>query len=141
MGVYSPSAAALTNPYKFSAYRNAAANTGNAAFAQVVFDTELFDTGGNFASGTFTAPVAGFYHFDSGLNVTTGTTNIIAIYKNGAELHRGVQAGITGIQVSALVQLAINDTVDIRAYGNAANALFVGSSPFCYFSGYLVSIT
>lgn len=34
-----------------------------------------------------------------------------------------------------------NDTVDVRIYGNAANALSVGSKVYNYFSGFLVSIT
>lgn len=37
--------------------------TGDTTYANVTFDTEVFDQGGNFAASTFTAPVSGVYIF------------------------------------------------------------------------------
>lgn len=131
----------MKNPYKFSVSRAAAATTGNGAFAKVVWDTEAFDTNSNFATGTYTAPVAGFYQFNACINPIAGTVNIISLFKNGAEFRRGgqiVTAG--GISVGVLVQLAASDTVDIYAYGNAANTIDV-TAGLNYFTGHLVSIT
>ena len=75
-----------SNPYKFKAYRNAAANAGSSpTYTKVVFDTELYDTNNNFASGTYTAPVTGFYQFSwcIGFAVTSGNS-ATALYLNGA---------------------------------------------------------
>jgi hypothetical protein len=55
-------------PYKFRAYRNAAANTGNGAFAVVAMDTESYDTNNNHSAGVYTVPVSGFYLFGGGIS-------------------------------------------------------------------------
>jgi hypothetical protein len=93
-----------TNACMFSAYRNAAANTGNADYAQIAFDTELFDIGSNFdtSTGTFTAPTTGYYQ----LNWTLGVTNndasnrraIAAFYYDGTLTFRGVDLNVLTLQ-------------------------------------------
>lgn len=135
------------NPYKFSVYRAAAANTGNNAAAKITFDTETFDTNNNFGSGTFTAPVNGFYHFNARFSVATSHTRIIImLYVNGGNRNNGGDihsAAITngGVNISVMTQLAAGDTVEIYAYGNATLALEVGvgATANTYFNGYLVS--
>ena len=50
----------------------------------VVFGTEIFDVGGNFASNTFTAPVTGKYQFNISLqvnNVDTAASYVQIILK------------------------------------------------------------
>lgn len=132
----------LSNGHKFAVYRNAAANSGSGAFAKVAFDTELFDTGGNISSGTFTAPVAGFYQFNASVNFTAGTATITSLFKNSSEYYRGEQKATSGSNpVAALIQLAVNDTVEVHAFGNTALALGVGSTTLTWFNGYLVSQT
>lgn len=135
------------NPYSFSANNTSAQNTGNAAFAQTTFGTEEWDTGNNFASNTFTAPVAGKYHFDGhvGLSGTTATILIVSLFKNGSEAKRGtdirgISASAVAGNVSATMLLAVSDTVDVRSFGSAAIAIDTAAAN-CYFSGYLVSLT
>lgn len=134
------------NAYKFGAYSTAAQNSGNAAFAQTLFATEEYDTGNNFASSTFTAPVAAFYHFDAGVATNAGATIwIVSLFKNGSEFKRGNDiryASALNAQslVSVDVQLAASDTVDIRTFGDSARAINV-SQATCYFTGHLVSLT
>lgn len=97
-----------SNPYKFSVYRNAAANTGNNAFATIVFDVARFDTGNNvsLSTGVFTAPVAGFYQFNARASFTS-TRGIISIFKNGAEAG-GLRGAITQLLQAILeLQLAV----------------------------------
>lgn len=144
----------LTNPYKFFAYRNAAQNSGNNAWAKVNLDTELFDTGSNFDNATnyrFTAPAAGFYSFDGAALFTApagGAQTYVSLYKNGAEYVRGTGmntagAGNQGGTVGAIIQLAATDYIELYFFTNsAAGALIAGASPIaCYLSGHLVSAT
>jgi hypothetical protein len=139
----------LYNPYKFSAYRNAAWTAATNTVGKVTFDTEDYDTNNNFASGTYTVPVAGFYHFDSmvasGFN--NGATGYTTLYKNGAEIKRGQQTstmGLTGANVgvgfsiSATIQCAASDTIEIYHYGNAGTG---GTGTTTHFSGFLISAT
>jgi len=139
----SVSYATFTNPYKFFAYRNSSANIG-AGFTKITFDTELYDTGSNFASGTFTAPVTGFYHFEWMMGTTIAAGNgVSAIYKNGTsfawgnEYPAGGGSG-GGIDISA----SANDTFDIYGAASGTTTLNVGSSPIkTYFCGFLISTT
>ena len=58
-------------------------NTATSAVT-VVFGTEIFDVGGNFASNTFTAPVTGKYQFNISLqvnNVDTAASYVQIILK------------------------------------------------------------
>lgn len=134
-----------SNPYKFSVYRNAAANTGNAAFAVLACDTELFDTNSNVASGVYTVPVNGFYAFSACMSVAASGSDItIAIFKNGSEVARGTQVTINAnvsCNVTTLIQCTAGDTIDTRVYGSATRALNVGVANQNYFTGFLVSRT
>lgn len=138
----------LTNPYKFRASRNAAANTGNNAFAKITFDTEQYDSNSNFATGTYTAPVNGFYHFDANFAavITSDAQEIIiSLYKNSAEAARGSNSRASGASqtnaahASADLQLTAADTMETFAYGSAAFALSVAAITITYFNGHLFS--
>jgi hypothetical protein len=134
------------NPYKFYVWRNAAANTGNAAFAVIAFDTEVYDTGNNVAAGVFTVPVTGYYqmNFRVGQVNASATLFIASLFVNGSDTLRGPDLRYTGAgggSGGALLKLTAADTVDIRAYANATSALDVGQVGTVCFSGYLVSLT
>lgn len=132
-----------SNPYKFRATRNAAANTGAAAFALVAMDTEQFDTNNNHSGGTYTIPVTGFYMFAWGSHATTTGTQVVlsSLFKNGTEYTRGsrpigtsVVLGSTG---SDLIPATAADSLTNQAYSDTARPLDVGNTTNNYFSGAL----
>ena len=138
---------AFKNPYKFSAYRNAAL-TSSTSWTAVVHDTELFDTGSNFSTSTgrFTAPIAGFYYFTAGAGLTAATGA-----EFGSRLQVNGAAKITGnyskpsvapniYTVSGLIQLAASDYVEHAFLGGSGSTMFTGAEN-CYFQGFLVSAT
>lgn len=145
----------MKNPYKFFVYRNAALTVNTGAFTKISFDTKLYDTGSNFDTVTnfqFTAPIAGFYQFAAGVgwNTTASLSRfIVSLYKNGTENIRGGDQGNangqpgTNLVAPPPLQLAINDTVDVRVQPVGANtALLVGATPLgSYYGGFLVSAT
>jgi hypothetical protein len=136
----------LYNPYKFRVSRNAAANTGNNAFAVVAYDTEQFDTSSNIASGVFTAPIAGFYQFNWSASATVSAgadeTLISALFVDGVVSSYGntiTYRNLQGSSGSDFIQLAASQTVDVRVFCATARALSVGDTVRNYFSGFLVS--
>ena len=134
-----------SNPYKFKACRNAAANAGSSpTYTKVVFDTELYDTNNNFASGTYTAPVTGFYQFSwcIGFAVTSGNS-ATALYLNGATHAWGNEVSNGGGSGGTIqMQLTATNTVDIYATVASTTTLNVGSSPIkTWFCGHLICRT
>lgn len=135
-----------TNPYKFSAYRNAAQSSTNGT-AKINLDTELFDSNNNFASGTYTAPINGFYQFNwrvLAVGATTGIWNT-QLFKNGALARYGSYGGsaTNGANSvgSALLQLTAGDTIDLYLQASGVNAIAVGSGLNNGLDGYLVTPT
>ena len=87
-------------------------------FTSVDQDTH---SGYSTSTGLYTVPVAGWYHVNAGVVInasyTAGQQNLIAIYKNGAELNRGqsmAQASVTqtwATLVSTCVYCNAGDTL------------------------------
>lgn len=145
-GIQNSTLVGLKNPYRFSVWRSAAANTGNGAFAKLSFDTELFDPSNNFSGGTYTAPVAGYYLFSSFVEVITVADQVqisVELWKNGA-VHKRLGlvsssgAGNHGCGDSALVLSAASDTWDIYVYASSTKAIQCTQQQ-AWFTGYLVS--
>lgn len=137
-----------TNTYKFRVYRTAAENIATGP-AVVLFDTKSYDTSSNVDvvtnQGRFTAPVSGFYQFNARVSSGAATTiAIIHLYKNGSAIARGsdIRSSVStaGLTINDCIQLSANDYVEVYAQFNTTVALEVGSG-FCYFSGFLVSVT
>lgn len=136
-----------TNPYKFHAYRNAAQNTGNAAFAVVAYDTEDFDSNNNLAAGVYTVPVSGFYLFNATVTISNPSTvdGAAGWLKNGSltEYKRigEITVATSNLSMSGtiLIQLTAGNTISVGAYAASTKALVVGSPVYNHFSGFLVS--
>lgn len=134
----------ITLSYGFSAYSTVAQNSGNAAFAKTNFATTEYDIGANYNTGTstFTAPVAGYYHFDAAVEANTNTTIwIISLFKNGSEWKRGTDLRFAsqsaGGVVGADAKLTAGDTMDVRIFGNASIGITVTQAS-CYFMGHFI---
>jgi hypothetical protein len=116
----------------------------------IAFGTETFDQGNNFASNTFTAPVAGKYHFDVIVradNITaSGTYKRVKLVMSNATVSVEVMmdpeawdqtSAFYCFTYSGLVHLDPNDTVFLQwsqGGGDATQDIDGGS----YFSGHLV---
>lgn len=138
----------ISNPYKFSVYQAGAFTGPPASYTKVLFDTELYDTSSNFASSTYTVPVAGFYQFNWMLSQSqvNGTGNGAGLAKNGSVIANGAQI-ISGFTTafalstggSTLVQCAANDTMEMYGIGNSLTG--VPGMVATFFNGFLVSRT
>lgn len=141
---------AITNPYKFSAYRNAAQTPSNSV---VHFDTVIFDPNGDLDVttnvGRYTAPVDGYYVFfanltfnitgsiqDFGVNIRVN--GVIAPGGNGyAGVNMYTGATNSAACTSCFVWLDAGDYVEAAAGG--VRPLIVGDPAYCAFSGFLWS--
>ena len=140
----------------FNAYQSAnqANVTGDGTVYTIIFDTELFDQGSNYnnATGTFTAPVPGKYHFDVTVDliattatgafinlVTTSRTYRLAAVKPS---NVGTAGGDTCLSGAITVSLAANDTVTVTAQATGTtkiSAVYGTTTPsVTSFSGFLV---
>lgn len=136
-------------PYKFAAY-NSATQAVNAGNTKVTLNTKQYDTGNNFDAATnyrFTAPVAGFYSFNGGVNTSpyTNSTNYAMIYKNGTEVRRGASlvSGTTSgnwqstVRIDNLPMLT-GDYVELWFYESGGSGQTLNNGFYCtYLEGYL----
>lgn len=135
-----------TNPYCFRAIDSGGTTLTDATHVQIALATEVYDYNNNFASSTYTAPVAGVYHFDGGVtitgNVATGVSFWCSVWVDGVEYIRGPRitpGNNNGVSVSADVPLTVGQAVTLRAYqdsaGNEATETGTGAT---FFNGHLI---
>lgn len=116
----------------------------------VVWGTETYDVNGDFASNTFTAPVAGKYHFDLLLHLDDMdadftdfqvkfdfSTRSDVVYNYDPAAHLDADGTQESIAISITVDMAASETVgiDLQATGGADQVDVTTSSVW---SGYLV---
>lgn len=142
------SSRALTNPYKFLATQTGGI-TINTSLTKVTFDSETYDTGSNFATSTFTAPVVGFYLFYTYVRISAAvgmTTGSLVLYKNGAAYRNldiaQVSNEIVGLNGILAIPLAASDTIELYAQtSGASSSTFASGTDIPYFGGFLMSAT
>lgn len=100
----------------FSAYQSAAQSLASSAITKLQFQTEEFDTNGNYDTATFrfTPNIAGYYQISAGFQIDTTAAGLnLYLYKNGVSfkfLQALNGATVAGAYGSALVFL--NGTTD-----------------------------
>lgn len=134
------------NPNKFSVTYSGTLAAASATSTKVPFATELYDTGNNYDNATnfrFTAPAAGFYHFDANVKsaaIGAARRGIIAIWKNGSFFADGDEdtatTGFFGLSLGIDMQLAATDYVEIFVFVDLGQNFTTGR-----FSGHLISNT
>lgn len=100
-------------------------STTSDAFSQRTFDTEIYDTGNNFASNTFTAPVAGIYTFGASSTYSGSATTsrvFLTLYINDSEVgvSRSDDSEATAVRrtnnLNYTINLSASDTVKLYIY-------------------------
>lgn len=127
----------------FAAYKSTA-QTGITAttWTKVTFDTERFDTAGNFASSRFTPTTAGYYQINSLLLTADGGNITTAYYKNGSAYTRiGYAPSPSGNEwihtsPSLIYFNGSSDYLEIYVYMSAGSARTIyGTTEVSDFSG------
>lgn len=145
----------ITNPYKYSAYLNAATQSLSAATpTRLAADTEEFDSNNNLDTttnkGRYTAPIAGYYFMHGRFRtngVSAGGYLRVSLMKNGAIYKSGTLVRVPGTSQSSgaysgfLVQLAAGDYIEFSIETDNANAATGGNSNDTWIQGWLVTPT
>lgn len=117
--------------YSFSAYNSI--DKSYTTSVQILFDTEDFDTGGNYdaSTSTFTAPITGKYLFtiDLDLSACTGIFKLTLRKNAGAfRIIGGGVSGSTGTSGSIIVSLTAGDTIDVFITFSSNGATVTGAT-------------
>jgi cytoskeletal protein CcmA (bactofilin family) len=141
----------VTMPYQpaFQAHPSSAqSNIATDTAVTIVFGTEVFDVGANFASNTFTAPVTGKYQLN--LHMQLGAVDSAAAFYQIQLITSNKSYNLTiapvfsadapywGIAHSVLADMDASDTAIIKIYQNTGTAQ-TDIDTSTNFSGYLVA--
>jgi len=144
----------VTKPDQPSFLVKPAFNQNNIAvnsYVTVIWGTEVFDTGNNFSSNTFTAPVTGKYFFSVSLqmeNLDSAADHYYVRIVTTGETYPARYSfyGMTGdvpewhLTLSALVEMSADDTAYVDVYqNNGAQQTDIVSGPGTTFCGWLVA--
>ncbi len=139
----------------FDVAKSSAQTIASATVTKITWDTENYDIGGNFASDKFTAPIAGKYHMNALVTMSTiiaGAGIGLIWYKNGSVFrnghHQSTEINITfALQASGVFDLSASDYLELFIFqgsgssetiGTANNVGSVTAAGSNYWSGYLI---
>jgi len=123
---------AVSNTPAFQATLSGNQSIADNTTAKITFDTETFDSDGTFASNKFTASIAGKYLIVVKLTYYDASGNLndtsMSLYKNGSEFETSIKKRGTEdverdiIAVSTILNLAVNDYIEVYAFGNTSDS-------------------
>ena len=124
-----------------------ARRTSNQSAGTVVFDTVMVNQGSHYdnSNGRFTAPIAGKYQFSFSGMAAGGTADFqVRILKNGGGFFNSNGSGrgygtFEPYGFTVLIDLAINDTVQIKIYSSNTSCYIYAGGIWNKFSGRLVA--
>ena len=129
----------------FHAHNNGQQSVPTTTTTKILFQTEAFDVGGNFASSKFTAPSAGKYYLYASLMLGAipdqNFANII-IKKNGSVEQayatvRNSGASYRSLETNVIVDAAVNDYFEVFLYNNVATVVWTnGTGAYSHFGGF-----
>jgi len=117
--------AAMTTTARARAHNTSAQTISTASSTQLTLGTEDYDSGNNFASSAFTAPVTGFYAVSAGVQMQSmadGKNVNLQIKKNGSGIVDATFSSGAAVDVNAVVsdilQLAATDILTVFVIHN-----------------------
>ena len=139
----------------FDVAKGSTQSISSGTVTKVTWDTENYDIGGNFASDKFTAPIAGKYHMNALVTMSTITAGAgigLIWYKNGSVFrsgyHQSTEINITfSLQSSGIFDLSVSDYLEVYVFqgsgsnetiGETNNVGSVNNVGSNYWSGYLI---
>jgi len=138
----------------FGVYLSANQTITGSTYTKVQFNTEEFDTNGNYDNSTnyrFTPTIAGYYQINTSVNMesTSFTPScVLTVFKNGSEFKRGGQINFGSSGNAAFFQSAISaliylngstDYVEVYGFITAGGTVrFNSGQSLSWFSGSLV---
>jgi len=144
------STGAVTKPLQpaFNALVGSTQTFNNNTNTTVVFVTERYDTNGDFASNTFTAPVTGKYLLSYGIYFMDVDTDMVYVQNEITTSNRTYYNAFSttgfdatnqywNLNQTVVADMDANDTAVVKVYFNAGSALRADGSSF--FSGALLS--
>lgn len=108
----------------FSAYKSGGAITANTAIPTWAVVNKDTHAAFNATTGVYTIPVAGDYHLDAVVNMTTSASWTMEILKNGTSVFNGftIPSYIDTIASHLLTGLVVGDQISIAISGNGTVA-------------------
>ena len=145
-GLSIDSSGRITTPLQpmFQAYASSNQSISDYSDHFVDFGGEDFDVGSNFASNTFTAPVAGKYAFFVKLSITgLGSWVKVKLIPTGKQYQtQETAAAYHTVDFSVIVDMAASDTAKVTVVADDNSYTIVGGSGSTYhqstFSGFLL---
>ncbi|MGB0467970.1 MAG: hypothetical protein ACPGF7_10660 [Pontibacterium sp.] len=141
----------VTTPARPSFHVTKTAASGTGANGHLAFNNEIHDVGGCWNSNYFKAPVDGVYHFSfvgfgansSGGNASGSYQCRLEVSTDGGSTYTEQARGYNYAAGSDHQKLDINLTIELNADDRVrinvdSGYVYVGTTPFCYFSGHLV---
>lgn len=121
--------------------------TGDGTVWTVVFDSEIYDQGSDFASNTFTAPVSGRYQLSFSARTQGASDNALAANARITTsnrvyiLHQQMPGTTYGYSISVIADMDAGDTaqVELVVAGGTKVVDVTASTGYTYFSGSLIN--